>query len=320
MSVNIGLTTLSMMERVPQNFNDSSYFSFQNISKRTNESFVFINNNSIDITFITLFVITILGAVANGVVIWLLVFHVKRNPFMTYILNMAVADLGVLLSLLPDSILYVVIPYFYLTGLFFVALLMYSASQFLLMAISIDRCVAVFFPAWHRSKRNPRLCIIVCTLIWIVSLLLTTISLIFFLLNPLTSIKYYYPVFVNVLVCLPVMILVTVSLFIKTCLKEWQPRRGRLWTIILLSLVFFLIFAIPCNILFLLGVLNRLKADPTLAGLILVCLNSSLKPVIYFLVGRRWRSSPKETMKMILERVFREEDGCVEEAPAETEA
>ncbi|XP_015281532.1 PREDICTED: mas-related G-protein coupled receptor member H-like [Gekko japonicus] len=269
---------------------------------------------------ISILVICIFGAVGNGIVIWLLGFRIKRNPFSTYILNLAVADFGVLLAATFFVADYWV-GFIYDTPIiffvfFFLFLSTYSSSQFLLTAISLDRCVAVFFPLWHRCHRPPHLSTIVCALIWVLVL--------FFLLTAVTCtlksvrlhvsiIEESYQFIVNAVLCLPVMTIATVSLFIKACLKARQHRRGRLLTVILLTLLFFLLFAFPFNIMHILTNLIYLPIYMSSGALLLACLNSSINPVIYFLVGRQWKSSHREGMKMILQKVFKEEEGCVEE-------
>ncbi|XP_077207266.1 mas-related G-protein coupled receptor member H-like [Paroedura picta] len=306
-------TTLSMMnaslEKIKSPYytdpNYSGYYLFRNLFP----------------IIITVLVICVLGAVGNGVVIWLLVFRIKRNPFMTYILNLAVADFGVVLfdfviifmfsEFIPysDIRVNVNLPLF---------LLMYSASQFLLMAISIDRCVAVFLPLWYQCKRPPHLSTIVCAVIWVLSFLLSAITYAINTVNVnVIRIENFYQFIVNAVVCLPAMMVATVSLFIKACLKSRQPQRGRLLTIILLTLLFFLLCAFPYNIIFILKAsdyLEEYEYMPAYAFL-LACLNSSVNPVIYFLVGRQWKSRRRENLKMILQNVFKEEEGRAEETP-----
>ncbi|XP_077207260.1 mas-related G-protein coupled receptor member H-like [Paroedura picta] len=311
------------MDAVWENFKNSNYIypPFPNASNGTQEISLYRDTTSMTILFITVLAISVFGAMGNGVVIWLLGFRIKRNPFMTYILNLAVADFGVLVSVIGDSIIYVFIPEFETAAFFFFLVFTYSASQFLLTAISIDRCVAVFYPHWHRYKRPLRLTTAVCVLIWVLSALLTAVTITLFFLHLFVAHRhYYYQFIVNAVLCLPVMTVATVSLFIKVCLKGRQRRRGRLLTIVLLTLLFFLLFAFPYNVMFSLNAFGSLAAATTLGGLILACLNSSVNPVIYFVVGRQWKARQKETMKMILQKVFKEEESNAEETSVETQA
>ncbi|XP_015281533.1 PREDICTED: mas-related G-protein coupled receptor member H-like [Gekko japonicus] len=265
---------------------------------------------------IPILVICIFGAMGNGIVIWLLGFRMKRNPFSTYILNLAVADFGVLLSVTCFVVKFW-IAFLYgfpiMSLVFFLLFLsMFSTSQFLLTAISIDRCVAVYFPLWHRCHRPPCLSTVICAVIWVLFFLLTAVTCTLKSVR-LSIIEESYQFIVNAVLCLPVMTIATVSLFIKACLKARQHRRGRLLTVILLTLLFFLLFAFPFNIMHILTNLIYLPIYMSSGALLLACLNSSINPVIYFLVGRQWKSRRREGMKMILQKVFKEEEGCVEE-------
>ncbi|XP_015275524.1 PREDICTED: mas-related G-protein coupled receptor member H-like [Gekko japonicus] len=275
---------------------------------------------------ISILVICIFGAVGNGIVIWLLGFFIKRNPFSTYILNLAVADFGVLLAATFLVVGYWIVfvhathAIFFIFFFIFLFLATYSSSQFLLTAISIDRCVAVFFPLWHRCHRPPHLSTIVCALIWVLSFLLTAITYtLMFLYSHDKNIEQSYQFFVNSLLCLPVITIATLALFIKVCLKARQHRRGKLLTIILLTLLFFLLFAFPLNVIEILSIFNYLPIYLTHSALLLACLNSSVNPAIYILVGRQGKSRQRENMKMVFQKVFKEEETCTEETPVETQ-
>ncbi|KAL8181617.1 UNVERIFIED_CONTAM: hypothetical protein K2H54_013386 [Gekko kuhli] len=242
-------------------------------------------------TGIPMLVICILGAVGNGIVIWLLGFHIKRNPFSTYILNLAIADFGVLVSSAFFVVDYWVILIYDTTLIFLVFLFLflstYSSSQFLLTAISIDSTI--------------------------------TYTLMFLNLTETMRTEEYYQYILNAVLCVPVMTVATGALFIKVCFKPWQHRRGKLLSIVLLTLLFFLLFAFPFNVAFLLHIFNDLPSDVTDVAMLLACLNSSVNPAIYILVGRQWKSRRRETMKMILQKVFKEEESCTEESSAETQ-
>ncbi|KAL8181621.1 UNVERIFIED_CONTAM: hypothetical protein K2H54_013447, partial [Gekko kuhli] len=331
---NASLTTLPVMDAALDYYDDLSYthlsfpndsINYENVSEEisSHNTTHYGRKEMLDDNLgigVSILVICILGAVGNGIVIWLLGFRIKRNPFGTYILNLAIADLGVLLSatfLVLDLWTVFVYDFPVMFPVFFLLFLsMYSTSQSLLMAISIDRCVAVYFPLWHRCHRPPHLSTIVCAVIWVVFILLTAITC------TLKTVKLYvttiaesYQFIVNAVFSLPVMTIATASLFIKACLKAKQHRRGRLLTVVLLTLLFFLLFAFPLNIMYILTDLGYLPVYTTIGAMLLACLNSSVNPIIYFLVGRQWKSRRKEGMKMILQKVFKEDEGYEDETP-----
>ncbi|XP_053101951.1 mas-related G-protein coupled receptor member H-like [Hemicordylus capensis] len=273
-------------------------------------------------------VVCILGLVGNGTVIWLLGFRIKRNPFTTYILNLAVADFGLLISLplsliilcqkFPTYILWISFNILYILSLVF-----YSIGQLLLTAISVDRCVSVLFPIWYRCHRPPKLSTIVCVFIWVLSSVFNGIPIVL-----LMSLNWYfeaitYQFIVNTVFCLPFIIISTFILFIRVCFKSQQHRRGKILIVVLLSLLFYLLFAFPLNAVYLIVVyfqfpvnFNYLKECLHLS----TSLNSSVNPFIYFLVGRKKRRQSRQSMKVLLQRVFKEEQvpGAEEEHPLET--
>ncbi|NWQ87099.1 MRGRD protein, partial [Burhinus bistriatus] len=101
-------------------------------------------------------VICLCGLVWNGIVMWFLGFHMKKNPFTVYILNLAVADFSllllffllilVILSLTANcSYLYHFFS-FYIDFVFVVEFLCHFfdlSSLGLLTAISVERCISV---------------------------------------------------------------------------------------------------------------------------------------------------------------------------------
>ncbi|KAG8147836.1 hypothetical protein E2320_022636, partial [Naja naja] len=194
--------------------------------------------------------ICILGLVGNGRTIYLLAFSIKRNPFTTFILNLSIADFGVLTSLILAAIVVVVSPLYkdtYIDQTFFFLFFelfsfTYSASQFLLTAISLDRCVAVLFPLWHRCHRPQNLSTLVCTVIWILSFLLSVLHYILYQTNSFGRSPVLYQLIVNGLLCTPLMVVSTVTLWIHTWSKSQRNQR-KLLTTILLALLFFLLFS-----------------------------------------------------------------------------
>ncbi|XP_054841579.1 mas-related G-protein coupled receptor member H-like [Eublepharis macularius] len=276
-------------------------------------------NNFLNITFISILVICIFGVVGNGIVIWLLGFHIKRNPFTTYILNLAIADFGRLLSLIFAivsnwlTILYDLSSILSVSSIF-LFLSTHTASNFLLTAISIDSCMAAFFPLWHRCHRPPHLSTIVCVLVWVLSFLLSRISFIILqMYNNEAVIRVLYQFIVNAMVCFPLVAAATLALFINVCCKAQQHQRRKLFTIILLTLLCFLFLGSPLNIIVTLHFYIYILSYVVLLAFVLSCLNSSVNPMIYFLVGRERKARHRESLEVILQRVFKEEEGCAEE-------
>ncbi|ETE57313.1 Mas-related G-protein coupled receptor member H, partial [Ophiophagus hannah] len=254
-----------------------------------------------------------IGFVGNGYIIWLLGFQIKRNCFTTFILNLAIADFGYLTAVF----IYYILPftYFWDSEIFhficaFFFYIMYISSNFLLTAISIDRCVAVLFPIWHRCSRPKHLSSSVCALLWISSFLLCGIMSIMGVFVNYSVADYHF--LVSAIVCLPLITLSTTVLFIKVCLKSNQQNQGRLLLMILITLLCFLILAFPLSVLSMIVSFSSTKVEDKLehwvvCSILFSCLNSSINPVIYFLVGRKKGTQTKESIKVILQKVFKED-------------
>ncbi|XP_070604760.1 proto-oncogene Mas-like [Erythrolamprus reginae] len=260
--------------------------------------------------------VCILGLVGNGRTIYLLAFSIKRNPFTTFILNLSIADSGVLTSLIVAVILVAVstlrentdiVKTFFLLffELFFFT---YSVSQFLLMAISLDRCVAVLFPLWHRCHRPSNVSTLVCSFIWIFSFLLSALHYILHQTKSFGSSPFLYLLIVNGLLCTPLMVVSTVTLWIQVRSKSQRNQR-KLLTTILLALLFFFLFSFPMYVLYVVYGFGFRHPVFLTIGIGCATLNSSINPLLYFLVGmkKRGKNQPKASLKVALQRVFKDE-------------
>ncbi|KAJ7338169.1 hypothetical protein JRQ81_010811 [Phrynocephalus forsythii] len=284
------------------------------------------NHNSTGMVVTSSFtlLISLFGILGNGIVIWLLGFCIKGTRFTTYILNLSIADFGVVVSLLAINI------YWFLNRLtnsgyhdplktiFRTCFLFtYSASQFFLTVISIDRCVCVFFPLSYHYRQPKHLSVILCVTVWALTFPFLPAHLILYLKDKNCEI-WYYQFLLNLVFFIPGMTLSTSAILTKVCLISPQYKRGKLLTAILLSITFFLLFAFPMNIiqcLYLYG-MQFATPYPFEVGYICVSLNSTLNPFFYFLVGKE-KGQQKRRMQKILEQIFKdEEDPRESEIPA----
>ncbi|XP_033012012.1 mas-related G-protein coupled receptor member H-like [Lacerta agilis] len=309
MERHINGTLQSAADAVTDNEYDKTYNSSNNGQKDFQQNPF---EESIMYGFILL--ICCMGFLGNGTVIWLLGFRIRRKPFTTYVLNLAVADFAFLLSLeffyfieFTDSVLHrIAVCLFPFT---------YNTEQLLLTAISIDRCVSVLFPIWHRCVRPTHLSTTVCSVIWVLSCLISIVLYILketdFLLSDndfLYIFVAYFQFLLTGLLCLPLMTISTVILFIKVCFKSHPRKRGRLLTVILLTLLFFLMLAFPLNAILIAIVIVGLDIPlPLHYALFCASLNSCVNPFLYFLVGRKKGGQSRESLMVILQRVLNEE-------------
>ncbi|KAK9402952.1 Mrgprh: Mas-related G-protein coupled receptor member H [Crotalus adamanteus] len=263
-----------------------------------------------NIIFSIILIICCIGAPLNGIVIWLLGFQIKRNPFTVLIVNLAIADFGFLIFMTIYCI--AIFIGFIQSGIrweifFSLFSVTYISSLFLLTAISIDRCVSVLFPIWHRCSRPNYLSPAVCTFLWIFSSLLIGIHYI------MQHLFWNLHLVVTAVLCLPLMTTSTVILFIKICLKSKQMKRGRLLVMILITLLCFLILNLPFYFyVFITHFLLEENFVNIFELSVYLCpsasLNSSVNPVIYFLVGRKKKARSRESIKVVFQRVFREDE------------
>ncbi|NXI70102.1 C3AR protein, partial [Anseranas semipalmata] len=121
--------------------------------------------------FVLVFIIGIPG---NGLVIWVAGLKMKRSVNVVWFLNLAVADFMCCLSL-PFFIVHLLLHEHWPYGWFFckvipsVIIFTMFASVFLLMAISIDRCLLVMKPVWCQNHRTVKFISLVCSSIWILA-------------------------------------------------------------------------------------------------------------------------------------------------------
>ncbi|XP_012612851.1 mas-related G-protein coupled receptor member E [Microcebus murinus] len=117
------------------------------------------------------------GLLGNGVVLWLLSCHVYGNPFATYLLDLACADLIFLgchmVAVVPDLLRgQLRLPALVQTSLATLRFFCYIVGLSLLAAVSVEQCLATLFPAWYPCRRPRHLATCVCALTWALGLLL----------------------------------------------------------------------------------------------------------------------------------------------------
>ncbi|XP_014804212.1 PREDICTED: mas-related G-protein coupled receptor member H-like [Calidris pugnax] len=259
--------------------------------------------------------ICLCGLVGNGVVLWLLGFRIRRNPITVYILNLAVTDFAFLLFIVASSLLYLIDNSScdptgilkYQRWLFQFSLFSYNMSLYLLTAISIERCVSILCPLWYRCRRPQRLSAALCALLWVLSIAVTApvtaLCLMKYEEHCQTALISMYVL--NFLILAPPMVISNVILFIKVLCGSQQRQPKRLYIVIFLTVLFFLIFGVPLSIQnFLQQFSYRFLSSQ--AVFLLASINSSINPFIYFLVGSCRRHCSVVSLQVAFQRVFEE--------------
>ncbi|XP_027560003.1 proto-oncogene Mas-like [Neopelma chrysocephalum] len=271
----------------------------------------------IDVTDMAIDGVTLLiglcGLVGNGAVLWLLGFHIRRNPSTVYILNLAVADFTFLLFVVTSSLLYMVdnascsgvVSLRYLRSFFLLSLFSHNMGLFLLTAISVERCVGVLWPFWCRCHRPRLLSPVVCSLLWALACVLA--GLVYFVCD-LGHSKHCWVVlgmlcFLSFCVLTPLMVVSNVIIFIKLRRSSWQHHSLRLYAVIFLTVFFFLLFGVPLSIQIFLNFFVYINLVFEIC-LLLASVNSSINPIIYVLVGSYGKPRLRGSVKVALQRVF----------------
>ncbi|XP_070343365.1 mas-related G-protein coupled receptor member D [Equus asinus] len=263
------------------------------------------------------------GIVGNSMVVWLLSFCVQRAPFCVYVLHLAVADLLFLLCATFTVSLEVASlatrwwkAYEVMQRVEYFA---YTCSLSLLTAISTQRCLSVLFPIWYRCHRPRHLSTTVCTLLWGLSLLMNTVSSFFCIKSGHPDEKQCLMVdstsrCLILGIFIPVMTLSSVTLFVRVQRSPPQRRRRpmRLYVVILVSVLVFLLCAVPFAFNPILLSWGHLKGQVVLLyrhiSLLSTSVSSSANPVIYFAVGRRRsRRGLREPLGAVLRTALQEE-------------
>ncbi|KAM3873095.1 chemerin-like receptor 1 [Diretmus argenteus] len=126
----------------------------------------------------------VLGVLGNGVVIWVTGFKMKKTVNTVWFLNLAVADF-LFTAFLPLSVTYTAMDFHWPFGKFMcklnstVSFLNMFASVYILVVISVDRCVSVVWPVWAQNHRSVRKASCMSLAVWVLALVLSSPYFIF---------------------------------------------------------------------------------------------------------------------------------------------
>ncbi|XP_052018113.1 mas-related G-protein coupled receptor member B5-like [Apodemus sylvaticus] len=269
------------------------------------------------LNFLTV-IIAVVGLPGNAIVLWILAFHMNRNAFSTYVLNLAGADFLYLCTQIVcslDCVLQLESRYFFF--LYIVLMFAYLAGLCMIAAISTERCLSVMWPIWYHCQRPRHTSAIVCALLWAFCLLLSLLlgqgcgSL-------FSDYGYYFcttsaliiTVFVIVLSVVPSVS--NLALLVKIVCGSHRIPVTRFYVTIALTVVVFLFFGLPFGIyLFFLPWIMNFEDDSNFNVYELVtclsCISSCANPIIYFLVGSiRHRRLERKTLKFLLQRAMQD--------------
>ncbi|KAH0519986.1 mas-related G-protein coupled receptor member H [Microtus ochrogaster] len=272
----------------------------------------------VDYSYISVsLVICMLGLTGNGLLIWFLVFCVKRKPFTIYLLHLAIADFMVLLC---SSVIQLVNTFHIhdvtlLSYAIFLMIFGYNTGLHLLTAISVERCLSVLYPIWYQCRRPKHQSAVACALLWALSVLVSGLENFFCILEvkprfPECRYVYIFSCILTFLVFVPLMVFSNLILFVQVCcnLKPRQP--AKLYVIIMATVILFLVFAMPMKVLLIVGYYSNSTDESVWKSLpyltMLSTINCSINPVVYVVVGSLSRKRRQKSLKEALQKVFEE--------------
>lgn len=298
------------------------------------------------------------GVPLNGLVVWALGCRGRRhlvrrgssaetraaNTFRVYVLNLAVADL-VLLVRTPVMLGYVAHNYSWPFGLVFCHMIMFLrslglyASAFLLCAVSLERCLCLLKPVWAALRRPPWAVPLVCGILWLIA---TALSMPYLASAVLMEVNNTYQCVESGSFNMPMFVMETVAGFIlpllvflgsniAVLLKVTQAvpstpstshasssrRMTRMYQVLFVTMLLFLTCWVPyfvCRFLRVLALgrpeLETLSKNARLAAyisLFLVYIKSGLNPVLYVFAARGLSRAVKASLASTIERLFSDE-------------
>nr|XP_026654952.1 mas-related G-protein coupled receptor member H-like [Zonotrichia albicollis] len=266
---------------------------------------------TIVVTHSSTLLLCLCGLVGNGAVIRLL--SLKGDNF--FIRGMAVTDFLFLLLTVPSALILLVedvscsliLPLLYLRFLFRLSLFSCYWVPLLLMTFGLAMYIKKLLKrCCRRDLPNDLLWVVMIVQFWAFSALFAEIPT----LTPQCQSndqehcrEALIAVWAIILLLLvtPITVLV-ISSTINLIKAKWgsEQKQPEGLDIVIVSIGLFTLLFILCNFLQQLGYVTV----PSHFFFLLTCINSSIKPFIYFLAGRCWRSCSVESLRLSLERVF----------------
>nr|XP_054490488.1 proto-oncogene Mas-like [Agelaius phoeniceus] len=267
-----------------------------------------------DVTSVAIHSVTLLiclcGLAGNGAVIGLLSLKSRNADFF----DLAVMDFLFLLFAVPSALLFLVedvscspiLPVLYLSFLFQFSVVSLYWGLFWLMRISDEWYMRKLIRLCFRCELPERLVwVVISVQLWAFFALFTVMPTVTFLC-PSHQQEHCRAALISMntiillLLAAPMLISSTVD-FIKAKWGSQQQQLQRRDIVTFLIVLFTLLLSLW-------NFLQQLDyiVVPSQVVFLLVCIHSSIKPFIYFLVGRSWRLCSIKSLQLSLHRVFEE--------------
>ncbi|KAG7242009.1 hypothetical protein INR49_024627, partial [Caranx melampygus] len=327
--------------------NNLTFFDYENYSDDLAELGKSLNIMSIIIYRLAF----IFGVLGNGVVIWVTGFKMKKTVNTVWFLNLAVADF-LFTAFLPLSVTYTALGFHWPFGNFMCKLnsgityLNMFASIYILVVISVDRCVSVVWPVWAQNHRNVRKASYVSLGVWVLALILSAPYVVFRDTAPSLLSEEYIICFNNFVLSnnltqsvidlanlrhqamtltrfflgffIPFTVIVSSYAVIMHRLRRnrtLSSQSSRPFKIIAAVIITFFLCWAPFHIMQLIELVH-FTVSPTFEYAVrigipiatsLAFVNSCLNPLLYVLMGQDFKDKVRKSILTVLETVFQEE-------------
>uniref|UniRef100_A0A8C8A351 Chemerin chemokine-like receptor 1 n=1 Tax=Oryzias sinensis TaxID=183150 RepID=A0A8C8A351_9TELE len=280
-------------------------------------------------------VIFLMGFSGNALVIWISGFKMKKTVNTIWYLSLAISDF-VFCTFLPFNIASTVMEE-WIFGRFmckfvpFVMFLNMFSSIFLLVIISIDRCVSVMCPVWAQNQRTIKKAAFIVVAAWLLAAAMSFPSIIFrdvthssdrticfnnYALNhdnhkivglSRALVGFVVP-FIVIIICYSIII---IKLQSSRMAKSTKPFK-----VMTALIVTFFICWLPYHVFIILEVNHQLYDHTVLItglqiGTLLASANSFLNPVLYVFMGKDFKKSLRNTLVSRLKNAIAEDGQTV---------
>ncbi|XP_037064687.1 mas-related G-protein coupled receptor member G isoform X2 [Peromyscus leucopus] len=254
--------------------------------------------------------VSLAGLGGNALLLWHLGLHIKKGPFNIYLLHLAAADFLFLACQVGFSIAEIALGYED-TLHFPIIFLWFAVGLWLLAAFAVDCCLAYMFPSYCSPSCRPRYTsAVLCLLIWALTMPAVLLpanacGLLYKGMSFLVCLSYHWAsvvwlVVLAVMACGASKILLICG---NCCSGQPLPKfckvaqcSGILLFFCRLPMVVY--WSLRPVIKFLLPFFLPLAT-------LLACIDSSAKPLLYYMKGRQLRK--KEPLQVVLNRALGEE-------------
>lgn len=276
-------------------------------------------------------VIFLLGFCGNALVIWISGFNMKKSVNTTWYLSLAISDF-VFCAFLPFSITSMVMEE-WIFGRFMckfapsaMFLNMFS-SIFLLVVISVDRCVSVVFPVWAQNHRTVKKASVVVVMSWLLAIALSFPSVIFrdvgshmgrtICYNNYTFNQHSHKIvavsrFLAGFIVPFIVIIICYSIIILKLRTSRMTKSSKPFKVMSALVAAFFICWLPYHVFVLLE-LNHQNNDQNILiaglkiGTSMAAANSFLNPVLYVFMGNDFKQKFKSSVLSKMENAMGEE-------------